>query len=256
MDNNNILFTKNATTGQMTAVGAINSNTMITTPNRLSGLSDTNIVSPATNQGLLYNSTTGKWENKNFLLSGLNDCNFTTPTNSDFIKYDPFTAKFVNRPLQYASCNITGKLNDALFPNGSPPGTSILDITNIFTSITTNDIYENGLTINQTNGLIQGIVGTRTYLITAKINLSPTLIAGGGLYLFIGTQTGVAFTSGTSSACFFNTSSSQLPASLSYIYSAPGSGLPDGISIRLFLNTGYTGITPDDCSINIVMREL
>ena len=251
MDNNNILFTKNATTGAITAVGGINGNTIISTPNKLSTLGDTSIVSPATGQGLIYNSTNQKWENKNLNLSSLNDCNFSSPQSGDFIKWDGTTSKFINRQLQYANLNITGKINNSLFP--SILGVPLIAVDN-YTSTTAYDTFENGLSFNQTNGLILGMVLNRTYLITAKINLSPTGTSGGSMSLLIGLQTGGAYTSGSSSTYYFNNSNSQLCASVSHIVNLTTS--PDGIMVKIVYNQTYVGITPDDCNVVITIREL
>lgn len=251
MDNNNILFTKNAITGLVTAVGGTSGNTIITTPNKMAQLGDANIIAPATGQSLIYNSTNSKWENKNLNLSTLNDCNFTTPLSGDFIKWDYPTSKFINRPLQYASVNITGKINNTSLSTLNP---ALMTSSN-YTSITTYDTFVNGLTVNQTLGQIQGLLINRTYLITAKLTLSPTGTTGGQLNLQVGTQTGATYSSGSSSTYYFNNSNSQLSASVSYIINLTSA--VDGIMVKVLYSGGtYVGITPNDCNVVVSVKEL
>jgi hypothetical protein len=119
MDNNNILFTRNTTTNIITAVNTVNGNTMITNTNNLKNLFDVNINNPLNNQALVYNNGTTKWENKTLSFDGssLNDVLLSNPQETDFIKWNPTNGRFINRPLQYFSANVSGKINNALFPN-------------------------------------------------------------------------------------------------------------------------------------------
>jgi hypothetical protein len=219
----------------------------------MANLGDTNLVSPASGQSLIYNLTTQKWENKDLNLATLNDCNFTTPISGDFVKWDFPTSKFINRPLQYASVNISGKINNS-FVVGTNPNLALMNTTN-YTSITNNNTFVNGLTVNQTLGLIQGLLINRSYLITAKLTLSPTGTTAGQLNFQAGTQTGASYTPGGTSSYYFNNSNSQLPVSVSFVSNLTSA--IDGIMVKiLYSGSTYVGITPDDCNLVVSVKEL
>lgn len=71
----------------------------------LSTLADVLISSPANNQVLTYNATTGKWVNANAQagaadLANLTDVTLTSLANEQFLKYDSSTQKWINTAMK------------------------------------------------------------------------------------------------------------------------------------------------------------
>lgn len=65
----------------------------------LADLTDTNISSPSNGQALVYNSTSGKWENATPVnsLSGLSDVNISNASNGQELVYDSTAGKWKNK---------------------------------------------------------------------------------------------------------------------------------------------------------------
>jgi len=255
MDNSNILFAKNSTTGTITSVNAINGNTIITSPNFISSLDDVSISSNTTNQTLVYNSTTGKWGNQFLTFAGLSDCNFTNPQNNQFIKYDTATSKFINRELYYCYINYSGKIKDSLFPTSTYQN---LLKTSTYTSLSNQNQTTNGITVNNIDGYFTGLQSNLTYSITVKINMNPSSISAGNLTITInGTNNlgswGIILSGGTSSLAFNNQVHTMNISNCivkltttSYTY----------YTVQLFYNGSYIGLTPDDFNMTLTIQEL
>jgi hypothetical protein len=254
MDNNNLLFTRNTTTNIITAVNAVNGNTMISNTNNLKNLFDVNINNPLNNQALVYNSGTTKWENKTLSFDGssLNDLLLSGPQETDFIKWNPTNGRFINRPLQSFSANISGKINDALFPN-TLYGFNVLGLSNYIGTPTIN-IFENNITVN-TDGVLTGFITNRVYLFTARLSLIPTSTGAGTLYLTIGSLTGSAYSASTVSLLSISNQTHEISVSVNFILPAPTT-LPDGYTVKLSFSGAYTGITPNDTNFTLSIQEL
>jgi hypothetical protein len=252
MDNSNILFTKNIKNGSITRVGGITQTIMITTPNFINDLLDVNINNILNNQAFVYNSTNQKWENKVLNLSGLNGVLFDNPQNGDFIKWDPTIEKWVNRPLQFFSANVSGKLNNALFPN-TIYGFNVLGALN-YTGSPTIDLFERGLIVSQA-GILTGFRATRIYLFTARIVLSPSANTSGTVNLSIGSLTGSTFTPLGISTINVNNQAHEIPVSVSATI-VELDPQPDGYTVRFSFDGTYTGITPNDTNFTLSIQEL
>jgi hypothetical protein len=252
MDNNNLLFTRNNTSNITTAVNAVNGNTMITNTNNLSDLFDIVVNNPLNNQVLVYNSGTTKWENKTLSFDGLSDVLISGPQETDFIKWNPTNSRFINRPLQFFSANVSGKINNALFPN-TVYGFNVLNLLN-YTGTPTINIFENNITVD-TNGVLTGFITNRVYLFTARISLIPTSTATGTLYFSIGSLTGSTYTALSASLMSISNQGHEIPISVYYILVAPTT-LPDGYTVKLSFSGTYTGITPNDTNFTLSIQEL
>ena len=72
----------------------------------LTSLSDVTVSSPSNGQILLYNSTSGKWENNTFsqasALNDLTDVSITSQANGDLLTYNATSSKWENKTLELA----------------------------------------------------------------------------------------------------------------------------------------------------------
>lgn len=77
----------------------------------LTSLDDVTVSEPANGQILLYNSTSGKWENKNDVLNSISDVNISGQTNGQVLVYNSTSGKWENTTLTIASTwsTLTGK---------------------------------------------------------------------------------------------------------------------------------------------------
>ena len=254
MDNSNILFAKNSTTGTITSVNAINGNTIITTPNFIRNLDDVSITSNTTNQSLVYNATTGKWANQFLTLAGLSDCNISNPQNNQYIKYDPSTSKFINRALNYCYINYSGKIKDSLFPTSSYQN---LLKTSTYTSLSNQNQTANGITVNNTDGYFTGLQPYIYYLINVKINMNPTSLSAANLTIIVcGSNTlgtWSVLTNGTSILSFNNqVHTMNISNNVVYTSTTPYTYY----TVQLFYGGSYTGITADDFNMTLTVQEL
>ena len=121
----------------------------------LSTLADVLISSPANNQVLTYNATTGKWVNANAQagvtdLASLTDVLITTPSQNQVLIYDSVQAKWINTPLKTINSisiigsgdiSVGGGASGNYLPltGGTITGTLVIDVAG--TTQTNNGLY-------------------------------------------------------------------------------------------------------------------
>ena len=97
----------------------------------LADLTDTNISSPSNGQALVYNSTSGKWENATPVnsLSGLSDATITTPADKQLLQYNGTSSKWENKALyKKLTATLTAGSTTLTFTDASITATSLCDL--------------------------------------------------------------------------------------------------------------------------------
>lgn len=97
----------------------------------LADLTDTNISSPSNGQALVYNSTSGKWENATPVnsLSGLSDATITTPADKQLLQYNGTSSKWENKALyKKLTATLTAGQTTLTFTDASIVSTSLVKL--------------------------------------------------------------------------------------------------------------------------------
>lgn len=97
----------------------------------LADLTDTNISNPTNGQGLVFNSTTGKWENATPVssLDGLSDTNISSASNKDILQYNSTSSKWENKALyKKLTATLTAGQTTLTFTDSSIVATSLVKL--------------------------------------------------------------------------------------------------------------------------------
>ncbi len=173
---NNYIYAK-STSGVITTL--ISSGNTLVCSRDIPNLEDCAISGQASNQTLLYNSATSKWENKTLSLNTLADVLITAPTEADKLVYSSSLAKWINVIPTYYSVNIyNSKLKDSVV--------NAYGIINLLDSANYDVYYEDVVNYGLTRASNQ-ITSYRTgaqYKVDISITLSITSITGSSTFTF------------------------------------------------------------------------
>ncbi len=227
------------------------------TNNTLSSLDDVSMNSFSNLQGLTYNSSISKWENKDMLFaSSLNDVSITSPIDSDKLIYNSTLTKWVNSQPYYFNVIISGKFKDT-FLSGSPSGYKNL-LTNtatVFDSYSMDVSGSYGLSLDASNFIV-GFRQNCIYSLEANMTLSMLTIANSAIFNFgICTSTqlgGGGSLAGVSQYCNLN----QPSLTINMISTTTPYNLLLCPYIGISASSVYTGNATQDFSINCTIYEL
>jgi hypothetical protein len=229
----------------------INSNSVAT-------LEDCNIVAPVTNQVLMYNSTSSKFENQNLLFgSSLSDVLITTPIDSDKIVYNATIGKWINSQPYFYSVNISGKFKDSFVQSMVQNAVSINFLNNdplMFDTYLQSNLTSNGLTLD-TNFCIAGYRALCNYSFETTLNLSMLTIANSAaITLSMKTFAQLPIATSTFSAqsyCALNQNTLSLN-----VLGINQTITPLCPAFGITTTNLYTGNTTQDFNLNIIVYEV
>lgn len=145
----------------------------------ISDLTDASISGPSSGQALVWNSSTGKWNNQSLLFaSSLGDVVITAPQASDKILYDSATSKWTNQVPRYYNICVYGKFKDSYM--SSLTSTTFINMLYndplVFDSYNISNTEISGLTIDSITHSVTGFKPSAIYNSSYTMNLSINTI--------------------------------------------------------------------------------
>jgi len=223
----------------------------------LSTLDDVNISTPATNQALIYNSTTSKFENRGISFnSDLVDVSITSPQENQKLFYNSTLSTWINLSPQYYYINVYAKLKDSYMQ--SLTGTTYINLLSdnalIFDTFTITGTGNNGLNYNITNNLITGIRNTLSfYNYNFMANISILTINNSATFSFGLRNSTSGLISQLSISNTLNNNNKQLNLTSNTVFGDLNGFYP---FLTLTGGSSYTGNTINDLTFSFVVYEL
>lgn len=241
----NYIFAK-TTSGVITPL--ISSGNTLVCSSTIGTLEDCNISGQTANQTLLYNSTSGKWENQTLSLNTLSDVLITAPTEADKLVYSTSLLKWINVTPAYYCVNIyNSKLKDTSV--NSYASLNLLDSANYDTYY--EDVVSYGLT--RSSNQITGYRTNAQYKVDLTITLAMTAITGSSTFSFVW-RTTAGNNISTTAMNVANNPSKTMCLTAVKVYSNSTLLYP-AIQLNSTGSPSYTGLPAGDISMSLVICE-